>query len=179
MAPDGPLTAGAGTTSSPSSRATRITPRRERGLTVPAANGGSTPLACAGDPRRLRRCGLPRAAIPRRRLQRAATTQGSSYFQVNQKNGRRWSAARASVAGRRSPEPDGDHRRSPTARPFEGDARVAWREGRPRAFASALRRGDPRRWRGSPAADPRALRHRRPCPSRRTRRGDGGLSPAS
>ena len=69
-------------------------PRRRASITAPAANGGSSSRACAGtcstrSARRPTQAGIPPIADFN-----TGDNEGSCYFHVNQKRGRRWSAAR-------------------------------------------------------------------------------------
>jgi choline dehydrogenase len=60
----------------------------------PAASGGSSIRACAGRARRLLRRPPNMAGIPAVTDFNGGDNEGVGYFQVNQKAGRRWSAAR-------------------------------------------------------------------------------------
>ena len=74
--------------------ATRTTRRRRTSSTAPAANGASSIRACAGTSSTP--FARPPSEIGIAKIDDFNTgdNEGSSYFQVNQKRGRRWSAAR-------------------------------------------------------------------------------------
>ena len=101
--------------------------RRRASITASAANGASRIRACAGtsSTRSARR--PSRTASSRSTTSTAATMKARAYFQVNQKRGRRWSAARGflkPVLGR--PQPAARDRRAwSSASMFEGGARPA------------------------------------------------------
>ena len=161
-------------------------PRRaaERASTAAAANGGSSTRACAGT------SSTPSATPRRRPASRkiddfnTGDNEGSSYFQVNQKRGRRWSAARGFLKPvlTRPNLRARDRRRMVERVVVEGGraAGVAFAQGGRALHRAGRGRGHPRRRRGRLAAAPRALRHRRRrAPARARHRGRRTMRPAS
>ena len=73
---------------------TRTTSRRRTRSTAAAASGGSSIRASAGTSSTRSARPPPRPGIPKIDDFNTGDNEGSSYFQVNQKRGRRWSAAR-------------------------------------------------------------------------------------
>ena len=145
-------------------------PRRETDCTAPAANGRWRASGCAGTSSR------PSATRPRRSASRAATTSTTAttrapgFFEVNQRNGIRWTTAKAFLRPAAAPpEPPRRHRRAGRPASFStAGARPACATGSAgrSCEASRRRRGDPRGRRDQFAQAARALRHRR---SRRAR----------
>ena len=78
----------------PSSSSTRTTSSPPTPSTRRAANGASSTRACAGTSSTPSRDAAEAAGIPKIDDFNTGDNEGSSYFQVNQKRGRRWSAAR-------------------------------------------------------------------------------------
>ena len=97
--------------------------RRRTRCTAPAANGASNASAWPG--RSSTRCATrrPKSAFPRSTISIAATTRAPDYFEVNQRRGRRWSAARGFLKPiLKRPEPAARHGRASRAADLRGRA---------------------------------------------------------
>ncbi len=146
-------------------------PRARATRTPSAANGGSRRRACAGSCSRRSATPPQQAGIKPIPDFNCGDNEGSCYFHVNQKRGRRWSAARGFLKPVLEPPQPAARDRLPgrrrrARRPARGRRALAaetarrWRDG------ALPRRGDPGGRRDRLVADPAALRasaRRRSC----------------
>ena len=106
----------------------------ERAFTAPAASGGSSIRASAGTILDAVREAAAAAGIPAIDDFNTGDNEGSSYFQVNQKRGRRWSAARGFL------KPVLERGPTSGSRPASQVERVVFEDGRATGVALPARR---------------------------------------